>query len=255
MLALHHLLRRTRLLSSLCLAALAGCGPGRSEQAADRALDYLEGTDHELGTDVVLAVRIYAIERDDARAAGVSEALHGRLSEGELARYGSLLARQTPAFAAAELDPRLAGPTAGPDDQDDRIAPCLDEVLACTISDACLDFASARGRGGYVLTHQAVWLLFAHWTACETPLDLDARRREIAADLAAEMALDPTPSDLAFERTAMLGHLGFAPAIETAWIDGMLDAQDASGCWLFDATVGCHPHPTALALWTLAHAP
>lgn len=254
--ALHHPLRRTQLLICLALAALSACGPGRGELAAGRALDYLETTDHEAGADVALTVRIYAHERDDARALAVAEIIEARLSNGERARYGVLLELEPTTFPRTALDPSLASEAPPrPDDEHDLIVPCLDEALACELSEACVDFATERGRGGYVLTHQAVWLLFARWTGCEVSFDLDARRREIAADLAVEMTLHPAPNELAYERMAMLGQLGFAHAIQREWLDAMLDAQDESGCWPFDETVGCHPHPTAVALWTLAHAP
>lgn len=254
--ALHDLFRRTQLLIGLALAALSACGPGRGELAAARALDYLETTHHEVGADVALALRIYGRERDDARAFMVAAHVESRLHPRELARYGVLFQIEPTVLSSAELDPRLAsGAPPSPDDEHDLIAPCLDEALACELSAACIEFVRERGRGGYVLTHQAVWLLFAHWMQCELPFDLERRRHEIAADLAVEMRHHPKPSELAYERMAMLAHLGFASAIEPEWIDAMLDVQDESGCWIFDEEVGCHPHPTAVALWTLAHVP
>jgi len=99
-----------------------------------------------------------------------------------------------------------------------------------------------------------VWLLFAHWTECGLDLDVEALRHRYAARLLAEARSDPEPSDLFFERLAVLGSLGFGAAIEARWLDVLHASQQAEGCFPASAEIPCHPHPTALALWALGHA-
>jgi hypothetical protein len=130
---------------------------------------------------------------------------------------------------------------------------CPIEALGCVLSDACRAFADLEASGG-ILTHQAVWLLFAHWRGCALPIDLEPRARRYAGRLLAEARADAVPSDLFCERLALLGHLGFGAAIEPRWIEALLAAQQPEGCFPASATVRCHPHPTALALWALAHS-
>ncbi|MGE0790523.1 MAG: hypothetical protein AB7S26_32900 [Sandaracinaceae bacterium] len=238
------------------MVSLVGCAPSRAEVAAERALDYLERTDDELGLDVVAAIQIYAAEKGDARAAEVAEARRAGLAPSEVARWGRLLTLDKPPLTAEVLDPSAASAShAGPADDlmDDRVVACVDEALACALSDRCREFVELEGRGGYVLTHQAFALLLTSWGGCDASWDEGARRRTLAADLAFEVAMDPGPSDLANERLAMLASLGFASAIEPAWIQALLDAQREEGCFEPSPGAGCHPHPTGLALWALGH--
>ena len=161
-------------------------------------------------------------------------------------------------FPASTLDGIAPSPTT-PDPEDDlgdrRVVACLDEVLACAVGPECTDYLELDHRWGYVLTHQAVTLLFARWIGCPLDVDVDERRHTFAANLVAEMEADPTASDLAYERMAMLGHLGFAEAIDPAWIDALLDAQTPDGCFPLGPERPCHPHSTGVALWALAHVP
>ena len=124
-------------------------------------------------------------------------------------------------------------------------------MLSCSVSDACLEFAT-RDAWGKALTHQALWLLFAHWRGCALPVDADALRRRYAARLLAEARADGESSDLFFERLAMIGHLGYAAAIDPAWIETARASQQPQGCFPPAPSARCHPHSTALALWALA---
>ncbi len=62
-------------------------------------------------------------------------------------------------------------------------------------------------------------------------------------------------ADLAFERMALLGHLGFPDAIDPVWLDSLVDAQQNDGCLPLGPGQPCHPHSTGVAVWALAHAP
>jgi hypothetical protein len=104
------------------------------------------------------------------------------------------------------------------------------------------------------LTHQAVWVLFARWLGCDVGLDVEDLRRRYAARLLVELRAEADPSDLFFERLAVLASLGFAGSIERSWLDALLASQQLEGCFPASADVPCHPHPTALALWALGHA-
>lgn len=257
---------RPRLLGVVTAAALAAaCGePGTRPLAeehrpvANAALDYLESTEDELGLDVVIAIQAYGEVTGDPRAAEVADARASAFPEASTEPWAGLLAADKPPLPRARLGdgPEPAAPPRPADELgDDRAARCPVEVLECRVSGPCRELVELEDRGGYVLTHQGLWLIFAHWMGCSTDVDVDARRAQIAARLVAETGADPEPSDLYVERLAILGHLGYAAEIERAWIDALVEAQQPEGCFPASAAVPCHPHPTGLALWSLAHAP
>lgn len=231
----------------------------RVATAASRALEWLATTDAEMGVDVLVSMQVYGDLAGDPRAHEVAVLRRDAPGHAELARYGLLLDVDKPVLPEGSLDGVAPSPTRpNPLDAllDDGGIDCIDEVLACEVSEACLDHLELDDRWGYVLTHQAVPLVFAHWLGCDlAPLDVEARRRTIAANLIAETRADPYAWDLFYERVAMLGHLGFAEAIDPAWIDTILRAQTDEGCFSPMPGDPCHPHPTGVALWALAHAP
>lgn len=262
-----------RLIAVLAGLGLVGCAmdageilapspaPARADRvrpAAERALDWLAATDSEMGVDVLAAMQIYGELADDPRALEVALARRDAPRPSDLERYGVLLeVDKSPFDPIATLEGATPSPTTpNPGDilDDDRVGRCIDEVITCSLTPECIDYVELDDRWGYVLTHQAVTLLIARWVGCPLDVDVEERRRTFAANLVAEMRADPTPSELAYERMAMLGHLGFASAIEPAWIDALLDAQTAEGCFPVRDGLPCHPHPTGVALWALAHA-
>jgi hypothetical protein len=256
--AFHDLLPGTRRLLTLAaaiLAAAVGAAAAKDDPGAAPALDYLRTTGDETGVDVLVAVEVYGELSGDPRAAGVVRAARRRMAPAETERFGALLGRAKPPFppaSAAELDAPPGAPSLGATDGDPRAGTCPVEALSCSVSDACLEFA-ARDTWGKTLTHQALWLVFARWGGCKLPVDVDALRRRYAARLLAEARADPKPSDLFFERLALLGHLGYGAAIEPAWIEAVRASQQPQGCFPASESVRCHPHPTALALWALGH--
>lgn len=243
------------------LLLAAGCEPApllspEDHRIAGDALEYLRTTEDELGLDALVFVQAYGDLTSDARAEDVVEARRADLRASDVERYGVLLDTAKPVFGASTLE-GIPPPDDSPDPRatldDDRVQRCVDAMVRCEIPPDCLDYAELRSWG-YVLTHQAVWLLFAHWLECEQPLEEDALRHFYASRILAEARFDPTPSDLFFERLGVLGHLGFGAEIDPAWVDALRAAQSADGCFPANDEVRCHPHPTALALWTLAHA-
>ncbi len=262
-----------RAVSVLAVLALVGCtapppGPltpraraaeraDRARTAGRRALDWLATTDAEMGVDVLMAMQIYAALAHEPRALDVAAARHDAPGPSELERFGRLLELDKTPLDPGRLDevaPSATTPNPADELTDDRVVECLDRVLSCEVTRECVDYVELDDRWGYVLTHQAVTLLVAHWIGCPLDVDVEERRRTFAANLVAETRADPRPSELYYERLAMLGHLGFASAIEPAWIDALLDAQTEEGCFPVRAGQPCHPHPTGVALWALAHA-
>jgi hypothetical protein len=256
--AFHDLLPGTRRLltfAAAILAAAVGATAAGDDPVAGRALAYLRTTGDEAGVDALVAVEVYGELSGDSRAAGVVRATRRRVSPADLERFGALLGRAKPPFpqaSAAELDAPPGAPDLGATDRDPRAGTCPVEALSCSFGDACLGFA-ARDTWGKALTHQALWLVFAHWRGCKPPVDADALRRRYAARLAAEARADPVPSDLFFERLALLGHLGYGAAVEPAWIEALRASQQPEGCFPASPSARCHPHSTALALWALGH--
>lgn len=226
--------------------------------AAGRAVEYLAVTDAEMGVDVLASLQIYGALRGHLGALEVAELRRDAPRPGDLERYGLLLEIDKPPLPPAALgDVAPSATTPDPADvlEDDRIARCLDEVLTCAVSPECVDYVELDDRWGYVLTHQAVTLIFARWVGCPLDVDVEERRRTFAANLLAAQRADPTPSDLAYERLAMIGHLGFADEIDPAWLDALTAAQAPDGCFPTAPGEPCHPHATGVALWALAHAP
>lgn len=245
-------LRRPQLL----IALLCACSGGEDPTAA-RALDYLGTTHDEMGLDVLLATRIYGELAADARADLVVEARRPDLPASDVMQFGVLLDLATPRLAPASLA-GVAPPLDTPDPTatlvEDWASSCPTQIVAsCDISADCLTFLQLDSWG-YVQTHQAVSILIATWRGCAIPFDVEARRAVLASRLKAETIFDPVPSDLYFERLAMLGHLGYASEIAPDWITALRQSQDPQGCFHVNATLPCHPHPTGLALWTLGHA-
>ncbi len=252
-----------RVVIAVAIVSIASCAdeswrvprpiPSEHQPAAARALDYLETTDDELGLDVVVAIQLYAELTGDARALEVAEVRREGLRASDVERFGALFEVSKQPLPPATLDVG-PGPASDPDDElDDRVASCPEEILGCRVSPECAEMIALDGRGGYVLTHQAVWLVFHEWMGCTSSIDVEERRRAFAAALVRETRADRVVSDLYAERLAMLGQLGFASAIEREWIDALLAAQREEGCFPASDAIDCHPHPTGLALWTLAH--
>jgi hypothetical protein len=220
------------------------------------AIEYLDDTTDELGADVVASLMIYGDLKDEPRALEVAAGLRARLPSSELERYPGLLDAPVPAFSPSTLEgvtPSATTPDPFDDLGDDRASRCLEETFGCAFSDPCLDFVREDDRWGYVLTHQAVWLLFAELNECEAGIDVEERRHTFAANLVAAMRADPRASDLSYERLALLGHLGFASEVDPAWLELIVVAQTDEGCLPLRRGEPCHPHPTGVAVWALAH--
>jgi len=260
----------TALAVALVLSAATACGPSPDDDAemprpippeyapaADRALDYLETTPDEIGADVVAAVQIFGARTGDARATSLAGALRARLGPAELERYGPILDSGKPLLPAATLDGATPSATEpNPADADDRVSSCPEALISCAVPPECVELVTQDDRWGYVLTHQALWIVVDHWMECgasSAGIDILERRRTFGASLRRETEADAVVSDLYAERLAMLGELGFGSAIDPPWLDALVAAQEPDGCFPVNETVRCHPHPTGLALWALSH--
>jgi hypothetical protein len=216
----------------------------------------------ELGVDaLVFAAAAGELVKSEPAAALVA---HRRksLSDSDVGPFGKLLDLAKPPLAAASLDgvkasagkPDPSMPMPVGDAGESLVERCLRGAVTCTPSPACDAFVQREDRWGYVLSHQGVALVIAHWAGCRPPFDVEAHRRRIAADLVAETRAFPHYGDLFVERLAILGHLGFAESYEPDWIASLRAAQQPSGCWPVVAGQPCSAHATALALLALAHA-
>jgi hypothetical protein len=228
----------------------------------NRALAWLGTAPTEYGVDALVMLDATGELLNDPGFHQVVVARTPEVKPSEIAIFGVLLDHPKPPFPPASLDgvaasstvpdPEMPAPTTA--DGGNLIEACLEEALGCNPSADCLAFVGEEDRWGYVLTHQSVWLLLTRWMGCSVPIDVDARRLVFGANLVKETAADPSFRDLYAERLAMLGHIGFGAAIEPAWVDTLLAAQEPEGCWRVAPTNACSPHPTSLALLALAHA-
>lgn len=254
----------------LCLALpllllSTGCGEEAAPPAPSpkcRALHWLGATEAEIGVDSLVMLDAAGELGGEPSTSKVIAARKPDVSASELEVYGVLLDRAKPPFAAASLE----GVTPNPGTPDPKmpapldpsggslIEACLRAVLDCQTPPECESYANSTDSWGFVLTHQAVWLLFASWLSCSVPVDLEARRRSVAASLVEETAFDPTPGDLNAERLAMLGQLGFAQSYDPAWVASLRAEAQPSGCFRAAAGADCSTHTTSLAVLALTHA-
>lgn len=227
----------------------------RIERAGEAAIEDLARTTDEVGADVVVMLRVYGHARGSARALEVATLREAMLPAEARERFGILLDLEPATWPSTPLVPTEDDVTPNPEDDlgDDRAWRCPEQVLQCELEPRCVEFVELEGRGGFVLTHQALALVFARWLDCALPVDVDARRRAIATRLLAESYADGLESELAYERFAMLAELGFAEEL-APFVDRVLNAQRDDGCFPLGPDLPCHPHATGVALWALAHA-
>ncbi|MEM7604641.1 MAG: hypothetical protein AAF411_04725 [Myxococcota bacterium] len=217
--------------------------------SARRAAAYLLSFEGEIGADVVVALRVYGEVAEDEDVAFIAQQRRALL----------------PADARRALAPALDGPLVVPSEAqaitpqesagfpgDERDQTCPAAALGCDEPADCTSYL-ATPADGYGLTHQSLTLVFARWAGCAND---DSRRHVLAHRLAAEQLRDPVASDLAGERIAMLGELGYAAQIDDAWIDAFIDAQvddgESAGAFRWESGGTTAPHPTGMALWAYA---
>jgi hypothetical protein len=206
-----------------------------------------------MGLDVVLFTRGYArLTGDVLGLQTVAERLR-RVSASETTAFEPLLGAEWTPLSPARLHWWQRVRATPPEvlvDEDDRVRICLEAMLHCGLPVECEQFL-AEDAWGYVLTHQALVVVVSRWLDCEEPSHAGRLRHRYAARLVAETNADPEPSDLFFERLAMLSALGFAGEIRQEWVQVLVESQHADGCFPVSKDVACHPHPTGLALWVL----
>ncbi len=228
----------------------------------ERGLQDLARVPAPFPADVIVSLRAVASLTGDSEPALLAERRKVDLDVDDR-RYAPLLEGAKPPWPEGRIDRALESATS-PDPSmvsprhatgETLVGHCVERAIRCALPTECREFVGARDRWGYVLTHQAVWLAIWRWQGCpERGVGTDALRNMLAANLAKEAAADPAFSDLAAERLAMLGHLGFARDVpEAAW-RAVATAQRPEGCWPSRAGAACDPHTTGLALWALAHA-
>ncbi|UCE86454.1 MAG: hypothetical protein JSU66_01580 [Deltaproteobacteria bacterium] len=115
--------------------------------------------------------------------------------------------------------------------------------------------ASATGVGGYVATHQLLFLVFGVSKGCVDAAEVEPLRQRVARRVYAELLAEPSPvDDLNLERMAMLCHSGLCNWVGDAMIQAVLDAQRPSGLWdvVLAGPFMRDEHATALAVYVLA---
>jgi hypothetical protein len=230
----------------------------------DAPLGFLLHTRAEFGVDVALVLRIVGQLTADSRALEVSEIRRLGFEPAELRELAPLFPLQLRTLEPprSPVEPTLPPPLpdlpapergASPGRRANA-ATCLGPAASCTLSPGCVEWATDPRRAGLELTHQAAWLLFVRWNDCPLAIDTDALQASVLGRLLGELAVERSYSEAHLERVATLGHLGHADRIDPEWARTILAARSPEGCWGAKPGGPCHPHPTALALWALAHA-
>jgi hypothetical protein len=223
-----------------------------SENAASRALAYLSSTSELVTVDVVVGMMVYAEVTGDPLASSQAQRRLRLVPDEAIRAFGPALGTEHPAYEAQDLPELQLDAADAPDPQmtlDNRDQSCPLEALSCESSPECEEYMGLD-LWGYPLTHQALTLVFAQWGGCESRHD--ATRERIGGRLREAQRANPGPSDLASERMAMLGQLGFTEAIEDVWIESLLNSQAAEGAFYWEADDETGPHPTGVGLWALA---
>ncbi|MFK8003232.1 MAG: hypothetical protein AB8H86_26920 [Polyangiales bacterium] len=251
-------MRHRTIVALLALTLACGTEPSpdprvaASEEAANRALAYLSSTRELVSVDVVVAMLVYAEVSGDALAESLAERRLRLVPDEAIRAFGPALGAEHPTYEPEELWELEVDPSEPPDPHmtlDDRDQTCPLEALSCQSSPECEEYLDLD-LWGYPLTHQALTLVFAQWGGCEA--QDDAMRQRIGGRLQAAQRANPGPSDLASERMAMLGQLGFGDAIEDTWVESLIESQSADGAFFWEAGDETHPHPTGVGLWALA---
>lgn len=248
-------------------AALSSAGCGGDEAAPPatpkcRALHWLGSTPFEIGVDSLVMLDVAGELSGDPLNQAVISKRTPDVSPTELATYGGLLELDKPPFEALSLegaqpnpgtpDPKQTAPLTATGES--LIEVCLSTSVQCQAPPECEAYVNATDAWGFVLTHQAVWLAFERWLGCTMPVDVDARRRGIAASLLKEATFDSTPGDLTTERLVMIGLLGAQASVDPAWVTSLREAAQAPGCFRAGPAGDCSTHTTALAVLALTLA-
>lgn len=105
-----------------------------------------------------------------------------------------------------------------------------------------LDFVRGDFEG-YVLTHQLLAMDWARSVGCSVPGEWPSRQQELVDRVLAELHEDDGYTDLFVERVTVVAFLGDVRDLRREWIELILDAQQADGCWEsppFEFTVSMH---------------
>ena len=243
----------------VCLSACTATGEASPElplfEVGEPARALL-GRAPSVGPEAVVALYRYAdaLEDEDQRAValGTAASRASLLPEDVSASYGAAFATpmRPEAFVVTERDWGATDPDFLLDGDHDQRCPL--EALSCELSPECEDYLG-ESTWGYSLTHQALTLVFVY--ECDAGDPWQEARRRVASRLAHAHRADPAPSDLAFERVAMLAELGaeFRTNEETtAWWAMVSAVQNADGGFPWDGAGESHAHTTAVALWALS---
>jgi hypothetical protein len=108
------------------------------------------------------------------------------------------------------------------------------QSIACrggeTPAPQLLDFVRGDFEG-YILTHQLLAMEWARSVGCSVPGDWPSRQQELVDRVLAELHEDDEYTDLFVERVAVVALSGDVRDVRREWIELILSAQQADGCW------------------------
>lgn len=114
---------------------------------------------------------------------------------------------------------------------------------------------AANEAGGYQRTHALLALQWLRDNGCESPATTEYENALVRA-VAQLVVVDGGITDLELEAAALLSAYGRADALDGAFVDEAVAAQNEDGGWLIGTgeTPGSDWHATTLGLYFLLHA-
>ena len=108
------------------------------------------------------------------------------------------------------------------------------DALACRnrgLPSGELETFIRENHSGYVLTHQLLAIAWTRSVGCVEPQEWGVRQTELADRVLSELEKDSRFSDLLAEQVAVIVLAGRTEALRREWIEKILEAQEADGCW------------------------
>jgi len=221
-----------------------------------RALSNIEANADSLSFNALFLLRLIDGARPGSRAGAILErGLRTASVDPAYSRFSVLLQAAWPPYPTRRL-PGVPNLQANALDQPidgvltDR---CLSTAIGCRITAECRRRAIEPDQGGYVLTHQLLFIIVAKKNACDADLDYDALIERLARSMMGEQTASSLVNDLYLERMALGSYVGYREFLRDDWIREVLHAQHADGCWQWGPERPlCNDHATGMAAWVLA---
>ncbi len=227
-----------------------------AEAAVPRAVRFLDRRSGTLRLDVVSLLRFIEGAWPASGAGAVAErAKAAAMADPTYPAFSMMIDRPFRPLPPRPLDGvERPAPSADPgvpfdEERSDR---CLQQALRCRFTPECAADES-RDAGGYTLSHQVLYHLFATMQSCPTAPDHGRALDRRAARMYREHLSAAGVDDLFVERMGIGAFAGYRRFLRPDWLRAILAAQRPSGCWrAAGSATTCNDHTTGMAALVLS---